>query len=45
MSQVMSCLFIIHIDELVWLEVPIHKWWKRVMNFDVLILLHKFWCP
>jgi len=28
MSQLMSCLFIIHIDELVALEVhvPIHKW-------------------
>jgi len=25
MSQVMSCSFIIHIDELVGLEVPIHK--------------------
>jgi len=31
MSQVMSCLFTIHIDELVGLEVPIHKRWKRVM--------------
>jgi len=26
MSQVMSCLFIIHIDELMGIEVPIHKW-------------------
>ena len=25
MSQVMSCLFTIHIDELVGLEVPMHK--------------------
>jgi len=25
MSQVMSCLFTIHIDELMGLEVPIHK--------------------
>jgi len=25
MSQVMSCSFTIHIDELVALEVPIHK--------------------
>jgi len=25
MSQVMSCLFIIHIDELVGLEAPIHN--------------------
>jgi len=31
MSQVMSCPFIIHIDELIGIEVPIHKWWKRVV--------------
>ena len=35
MSQVKSCLFTIHIDELVALYIPIHKWWKSVM---------KFWC-
>jgi len=31
MSQVMSFSFTIHINELVALEVPIHKRWKRVM--------------
>jgi len=31
MSQVMSCSFAIHIDELVALEVPIHKRWKCVI--------------
>ena len=36
MSQVMSCLFTIHIDELMGLDVPIHKRWKLVINFDVL---------
>jgi len=45
MSQVMSCLFIIHTDELVGLEVPIHKRWKLVMAVDVTIILHKLWCP
>jgi len=35
MSQVMSFSFTNHINELVALEVPIHKRWKRVMNFDV----------
>ena len=39
MSQVMSCLFTIHIDELVGLEVPIYKRLKRVMNCDVYIIL------
>ena len=39
MAQVMSCLFTIHIDELVGLEVPIYKRLKRVMNFDAFIIL------
>ena len=30
---------------LVGLEVPIHKRWQLVMNCDVLIILHKLWCP
>ena len=45
MSQVMSCLFTIHIDELVGLEVPIYKRWKHVMNVDVFIILQKLWYP
>jgi len=45
MSQVTSCSFTIHIDELVALEVPIYKRWKRVMNFDVCIILHKLDVP
>jgi len=47
MSQVMSFSFTIQIDELVALEVPIHKRWKPVMNVDVFIILsaHKLLCP
>jgi len=40
----MNCSFIIHVDEVVGLEVPIHKWWQFVTNFDDLIVFHKFWC-
>ena len=41
MSQVMGCSFIIHINELMGLEVPIHKWWQHVINYEVLFILHK----
>ena len=49
MSQVLSCSFTMiyyDIDELVTLEVPIHKRWKRVMDYDGFIILsaHKLWC-
>ena len=42
MSQVMSCLFTIHIDDLMGLEVPIHKRWKHVMNFDVFLSYYRY---
>jgi len=45
----MSCSFIIHIDGLVALEVPIHKRRKRGINFDgftcIILSAHKLWCP
>ena len=46
MSQSVNCLFTIHIDEMLGLEVPIHKG-ENDMNFDVFIKLrvHKLWCP
>ena len=46
----MSCLFTIHIDELVGLEVPKHNWWN-VLWILVFLLYYRymslrFWkCP
>jgi len=40
MSQEMSCLFtIISMNWWHYLEIPLHKLCKRVMNFDVFIIL------
>jgi len=39
MSQAVNCSYIIHINELVGLEVPMHACTNG--DFDVLIILHK----